>query len=850
MPGFGSDPFGNSPFGHWDWQRRVFYKSLPVIYREEDPENGLILKKFSEGFGASFTGIRHGIRNFPLLRDPEKVRSQYQNFFEYRLGKVVEPEVIPEQRGVFGQISLAREFVDPSARFTSDDLGKVLRISGSQIQSNNREVRIASVISSTEVATFPLLLEDDGPLRWEMLPKIPRRLDEMEIEVQFGDLDDVRPGWILSDGRADYEILARNHFRSDYDDVSQKPLDRSGSDGAITSTGEFSSGVARFTQRDVGKVLTILDSNIPENNLALRIETVLSDSLVELDGELQADAGPLEWAIRKTPTVTLRTRSIPRGVVEQAGVSLQVDPLDGSIVRDEPAGSFTALDEGKLLLIRGSSEGNDGIYKVTEHLSGTRVRLDEVLAPESDLTWELRTESAYSNTLVVTIRPPSLLRRLARDFGIEVDTTESEFLQRSWVRNVTQWIGIKGSRKSYEVVALLSDFEADPQPLYRIDAIIYPSLPPQNVFVLGDSDPGRSGSDGSFVAVGGEAGFTSPTASFIPTDVGRAVRVQGSGSGNDGFYSIIGVINASTAIFRPEHSPFIPDSNDGSLEWGIVRLYSNLPPTRPRFDDLDTEMMEEYVEALADLESSDKKFRIDKYCWEPDFYASMGVSLIDAVEIAPRTWEVTVEDVEVNPGDYPGVVGSAAVVQDYTRWRFIDGAGQEMFLESEPVEVPGSTPRAFTFNVSLPFEPQSGPDEPRIKYVCPETTSCSFCRSNKIRLLIQEGEGAQYEDNREAAFQRVLRRVEDVTPAHVQVFPVLFTEFEAELNLEAAINPDIWLYDSEAAFDLTFDSPLTEEGSLGGIFRVDSRTLASEVESAEEIPLYGVSSLEAEGELG
>lgn len=82
MPGFGSGPFGSGPFGAYDWARQVLYKDWPIIDREldADPSQGdEALSKWSESMAPLFMEQLLFTRDFEQLRDPDSVRTKFQD---------------------------------------------------------------------------------------------------------------------------------------------------------------------------------------------------------------------------------------------------------------------------------------------------------------------------------------------------------------------------------------------------------------------------------------------------------------------------------------------------------------------------------------------------------------------------------------------------------------------------------------------------------------------------------------------------------------------------------------------------------------------------------------------------
>lgn len=80
MPGFGSGPFGAGPFGYYDWARQVLYRDWPDIDKRLDSEVAdEALKKWTESMGPLFEEVLTFTRDFEQLRDPDSIRTQFQD---------------------------------------------------------------------------------------------------------------------------------------------------------------------------------------------------------------------------------------------------------------------------------------------------------------------------------------------------------------------------------------------------------------------------------------------------------------------------------------------------------------------------------------------------------------------------------------------------------------------------------------------------------------------------------------------------------------------------------------------------------------------------------------------------
>lgn len=105
MAGFGSgDAFGYGPFGFHDWAKHVLFKDLPDPDRalDADPDQGNhALENFIDSIKPSFDELLTRTRDFTDLRDPDLVRTQFNERKDVVLlnatvaasGRVIEVEV-------------------------------------------------------------------------------------------------------------------------------------------------------------------------------------------------------------------------------------------------------------------------------------------------------------------------------------------------------------------------------------------------------------------------------------------------------------------------------------------------------------------------------------------------------------------------------------------------------------------------------------------------------------------------------------------------------------------------------------------------------------------------------------
>jgi len=100
VPGFGSGSFGYGPFGRYDWAKHVLFKDLPEPDRQLDVDvGGGRLEKFVDSIVPSFDFLLDKVVNFGDLRNPDTVRTQFNEVIAVTvlsavsIGRVIEVTV-------------------------------------------------------------------------------------------------------------------------------------------------------------------------------------------------------------------------------------------------------------------------------------------------------------------------------------------------------------------------------------------------------------------------------------------------------------------------------------------------------------------------------------------------------------------------------------------------------------------------------------------------------------------------------------------------------------------------------------------------------------------------------------
>ena len=138
MPGFGNGGFGSGGFGSFDWAKRVLFYDLPETDRNYDkPENGGdgSLEKWSDSVKPLLDELLTFTYDFEQLRDPDSIRTQFQDNIDVRL---ISAEV--EESGRTTRV----EVFDPDSSDPLNPLGRT-SVGWILIDSDGREFTVTRV---------------------------------------------------------------------------------------------------------------------------------------------------------------------------------------------------------------------------------------------------------------------------------------------------------------------------------------------------------------------------------------------------------------------------------------------------------------------------------------------------------------------------------------------------------------------------------------------------------------------------------------------------------------------------------------------------------------------------------
>lgn len=600
--------------------------------------------------GASELGVVHpgwtlvdGVGSFPVIT---------RQTFPQPLDEKV---LLTERQGTDGQIDSEGRLRSATYQFQQSDVGKVVFLSKSTYPSSNGRFEILAVDRVGPSDTRAVLSRLDAP------GTLPAGLFDGTGTVRYRNLSGYR--------------FTVEHVLAGINTAFASTLDTSGTRITITLATNAYGQCSTLASQVVAAVLALtphISVTTPGGGTGLAGPLAISN----VPGEgLPADSG-LFWAQLRHGHITLQG-SVPIGVVATDGTdgSLQPTSTTSTVFKTMTSAPFRVEDIGRLIVIRGSTVGNDGVFAIQDVPiwgSGAVVILSGRFTLESSgLGWELRDASLLPNPLHVKVSAPSQIQYLAQDFGLEVDSQQSEQHQRSWLKYANRWIDEKGSAKGYEIVAALSGYTGSAAQLFNLSWEQAQAIPASRLYEIGE----LHGVDGALLdAVGASVTFTtSAYQGFRAAQIGRYLHIRGSADAiNSRIYEVVTVVNASTLTLKAlGGSPIpseTPDARNGALQWDIVRLYTDLQPLRARYDDFAPDVLSELL-----------GYTVDSLCWDTPI----------VIGAAAGFGSLIIENLlRQSDFSYLWISGHISVVQNLGVWKLADVAGISTYLESVPELVP------------------------------------------------------------------------------------------------------------------------------------------------------------------
>lgn len=160
--------------------------------------------------------------------------------------------------------------------------------------------------------------------------------------------------------------------------------------------------------------------------------------------------------------------------VPEGGLTVEVllDDLDSS----DPLEPLYEASVGWIFEdVTGTTFRVNSVHKLDDR--GPMIRLFGTALPATEATEGVGLAGA-------TLRPPALIQLLGADYGIDIDQHEPAAFQRSSIRNVCQWLPLKGTEKAYDILGKISGYRATPLGLWRVSNPAPDSIPATNVFEI------------------------------------------------------------------------------------------------------------------------------------------------------------------------------------------------------------------------------------------------------------------------------------------------------------------------------------------------------------------------------
>lgn len=445
------------------------------------------------------------------------------------------------------------------------------------------------------------------------------------------------------------------------------------------------------------------------------------------------------------------------------------------VVNDPTPGSdpFDPLGETSVGWILTGSSGNtftvNAVHKL--HDGGPVLEL-------KGKSVEPLTEADGAGLGAATVRPPALVDLLARDFGITIDEHEPEAFQRSAIRNVVQWLDLKGTQKAYDILGKISGYRVTALGLWHVDPVP-DALPAGSVF------ESPIGSGRFYTELDPTRGFFDEIAAdTIPLDLFCFEEPDWT-----------------TDLIAPPGSPNVPTLADGvSVEDAIGFTMSNRPITATV--DLsggrwrvtvgpDSGGGDSFAGPVADVMTLD------------DATASFTVNMAAGrITIAGATTpanngEFVIKDVlgptslrYVNVGGVAEAFAGTWVIEPHNPvvaigyWyaEFAGIPGTPLYMETLPVDAGGGS---LSFEVIAGTAPVFGATA-SFKYDCRIATDCNYCRASVLRVEIVPAEVLSEPDVLlDGVLTRLASKILQVVPAHVRLTELihLLGPVEAALNI-------------------------------------------------------------------
>jgi hypothetical protein len=538
-----------------------------------------------------------------------------------------------EREGADLTVNSSGQMVSSTAAFNQEDVGKRMTLAGSPFLENRGKFEISEVLSATVAVLDTTLLEDATLITWAIRRQAVLELsgeanvlgirEQGGIEgvvvapdlfsspiAEFSSLDVGKRLTLRADSDANngtYEILAVNSG-------TEVQLDATLVNGspyfwevrATTGIGDFTRvevrapGIIHYLATDSGIEIDNRESEEFQRRWVASASRWIdtkgdADTYVYLGALTGFDVEVTHlWRVSQDLFAATAVGGILVGenTVGRYGEDGALTEVVSKGRLTSATAAFVATDVGLSVEISGSVSGNDGLYEIETVISATVVEfrlLDPITAPEVSTTWRLvriYSEDAPARPVYDEINS-DLMTQLKGAAAFTVDkwcfepdwSTTIGAGDGSFAITATTPPGASAFPITYTITAegdldVVTGFGEGQWKLTDVGGVSYFF---ESVPVLASV---QSGVDGLLTGAA-PVSLTSASATFTAADVGRKLTVGGSGSGNDGTYTIGALIGPNEVTLILTDTPFTPDANNSSLTWDVQVFEFEVNATDP-----------------------------------------------------------------------------------------------------------------------------------------------------------------------------------------------------------------------------------------------------------------------------
>lgn len=768
--GFGDEGFGEGIFGAVDWGLRATWEKVPAGHRDLDAQNGDALYKMLRGMADELEVLRERIGTLPMQRDPYLARSR-------------------------------------------DDENEAFRFSLTGFLQTTQVGYDTTVQGDGLTATYDSTMGDvpaSGPIPSDTLPLVVDHADFRMVAgaVTFRDNGDgTLTGTSVGGGGSGFI----NYETGDWEITLVDPTEFNVVNVIVDYVYYDSTTYSFEETADWGMVLKllgvsgdVLEGIGPAWTMFIEERTYMVQNVrSRLDEPELWVSGPAVLVVPVVWTVT-REDTNEEGDGQSLSYSFTLgnfpvlaghSGLPTPSVLSIVAGIVTFTDDGDGTLAATGGSGGSGIIN---YLTG------EVTLTLNDPTdfYNVTVKATYETVdeFQVAVQPTSLLDWLAQDYGFENDQFDPSFVRRSVIANLVKYFGIKATSASYSVRGEASGFDVIARGLYRIsDPGIIARLPSSRVYQAGTGEYYTDINPRQIL-------YDDIAADLVYFYIAEETGVVGDGilTNYQIFLENFPIVDGYSGFEITCGTETFSDNGDGTLTGslggsGTVDYQTgevNVALFNPAGFTASDEALVDYAVPILDNELMIEDISAD----------GMSTGLAFSINV-----------VSSQDGDTPLTIDSAVALTDadlralgltagyrvvvtmtgdqYSRFNFRGGgvfgltegyppllSDQVFWIDYHEDWLPGANPSLpGTWTVIVGGETAPATGNGALRYRPAITTTCSYCRSNKIRLEIEAspeafdyyGDVAGVEDARD----RLVEKITDLlVPIHAEILePVGFS---------------------------------------------------------------------------